>query len=81
MWRDFQKTGSRKTLETLLAYNTQDTINLEALMVAACNMKLRQTPFFGSLRSESPPSPENPFQIDNATVARIKAGAGFGSIL
>lgn len=78
MWREYQKTGRREILETLLAYNTQDTINLEALMVAACNMKLRQTPFYDTLRSESPPSPKNPFQIDNATVARIKAGAGLG---
>lgn len=75
LWRDYQKTGDRKTLQTLLAYNAQDTINLEALMIAACNMKLRQTPFYGSLKSEIPLSPTNPFQIDIETVARVKASA------
>ena len=36
MWDRFQKTGERRYLETLLAYNVADTINMEPLLVEAC---------------------------------------------
>ena len=34
LWDEYQRTGDQKALDTLLAYNVQDTINLENLMVA-----------------------------------------------
>jgi hypothetical protein len=73
LWDEYQRTGDQKTLDTLLAYNIQDTINLENLMVTAYNMKLKDTPFFEKLLiPESPPSPANPFRADLATVDRVK---------
>jgi hypothetical protein len=59
-------------LETLLAYNVQDTITLENLMVTAYNMKLRQTPFYETHLVEEPTLPGNPYSTDLATVDRIK---------
>jgi len=48
LWKEYQRKRSRTALETLLAYNIQDTINLETLMVEAYNRKVRETPFAAS---------------------------------
>jgi uncharacterized protein YprB with RNaseH-like and TPR domain len=72
LWDDYQRTGDQKTLETLLAYNIQDTINLEALMLTAYNMKLKDTPFYETYLIEDPTLPVNPFRVDLATVDKIK---------
>jgi uncharacterized protein YprB with RNaseH-like and TPR domain len=72
LWDDYQKTGDQKTLDTLLSYNIQDTINLENLMVTAYNMKLKDTPFYDKLLIEDSPPPTNPFRADLETVDRIK---------
>ena len=72
LWDEFQRTGDHKVLETLLAYNIQDTINLENLMVTAYNMKLKDTPFYNThLIADSPP-PVNPFSVDLDTVDKVK---------
>ena len=79
LWQEYQQTGSHKGLDTLLAYNIQDTINLENLMVTAYNMNLRDTPFYEShcIRESTPPS--NPFSVDLATVDRIKNSSQYWS--
>ena len=72
LWDEYQRTGDQKTLDTLLAYNIQDTINLENLMVTAYNMKLKDTPFYNThLITDSPP-PVNPYSVDLETVDRVK---------
>ena len=72
LWDEYQRTGDQKVLNTLLAYNIQDTINLENLMVTAYNLKLKDTPFYEThLIADSPP-PANPYSVDLATVERIK---------
>jgi hypothetical protein len=55
-----------------LAYNVQDTITLENLMVTAYNKKLKQTPFLDNLLIEESTPPVNPFRADLETVDRIK---------
>ena len=79
LWQEYQRTGNHKVLDTLLAYNIQDTINLENLMVTAYNMKLRDTPFYEShcIRESTPPS--NPFKVDLTTVNRIKNSSQYWS--
>jgi uncharacterized protein YprB with RNaseH-like and TPR domain len=72
LWNDYQKTGDQETLDTLLAYNIQDTINLENLMVTAYNIKLKDTPFYENLLIAESPPPANPYRADLATVDRIK---------
>jgi len=72
LWDEFLKTGDQKALDTLLAYNVQDTITLENLMVTAYNMKLKDTPFYETHLIEESTPPVNPLSADLATVDRIK---------
>jgi len=78
LWNDYQKTGNQKALDTLLAYNVQDTVNLENLMVEAYNLKIKETPFCNSHLIPSPCMPVNPYEADLKTVDKIKYGSGFG---
>jgi len=72
LWNEFQRTRNHKALETLLAYNIQDVVNLETLMVLAYNLKLKETPFIESHLLELPSPPQFPFQADLKTIERIK---------
>ena len=77
LWDEYQKSGDQKVLDTLLAYNVQDTVTLENLMVIAYNMKLRETPFYDNLLIEDSITPANPFRVDLATIDRIRSGSQF----
>ena len=72
LWDEYIKTKNQQTLNTLLAYNIQDTVTLENLMVTAYNMKLKDTPFYETHLIEDPTPPVNPFRVDLATVDKIK---------
>jgi len=72
LWYDFLQNRNQKALETLLAYNIEDTVNLETLMVLAYNMKLKGTPFFQTHQLPEPTRPDIPFQADRQTIDRIK---------
>jgi len=72
LWNEFQRTKNHNALETLLAYNIQDVVNLETLMVLAYNLKLKETPFIESHLLELPSPPQFPFQADLETIERIK---------
>lgn len=58
LWREFEQYGDEAALRTLLAYNIEDTVNLERLLVTAWNRNIADTPFAGTL---SLPFPEMPF--------------------
>ncbi|MGE3802608.1 MAG: ribonuclease H-like domain-containing protein, partial [Candidatus Kapaibacterium sp.] len=45
LWKDYMRNGDSKSLETLLAYNSYDVVNLERLMVESYNKKIEETPF------------------------------------
>jgi len=77
LWNEFMKTKNQQTLDTLLAYNIQDTINLEDLMVTAYNLKLRETPFYEKLLIADSTPPANPFRADLATIDRIKSSSNY----
>lgn len=72
LWYDYIQNMNQKALETLLAYNIQDTVNLETLMVLAYNMKLKDTPFYQSHRLGEPTLPDIPFEADLKTIERIR---------
>jgi uncharacterized protein YprB with RNaseH-like and TPR domain len=72
LWDEYLRTGDQKALDTLLAYNIQDTITLENLLVTAYNMKLKDTPFYDTHLIDDPILLGNPFSADLATVDRIK---------
>lgn len=70
LWYDYQRNGNEKALETLLAYNIQDVLTLEKLMVIAYNIRIKDTPFYGSPLA-LPILPGIPFNVDMETVRRI----------
>jgi len=72
LWDEFVRTENQRTLETLLAYNVQDAVNLENLMVTAYNLKLRETPFHNDLSIEAASPPANPFSADVGIIDRIR---------
>ena len=77
LWNEFQRSGDKRVLETLLAYNIEDAINLEMLMVMAYNLKLKETPFEVTHELELPVRPEIPFKPDMRVVENIKGGTEF----
>lgn len=45
LWQNYIRTGREEYLETLLAYNAADVVNLATIMPIAYNMKIKDTPF------------------------------------
>lgn len=72
LWKDYVATGDQRTLDTLLAYNVLDVINLETLLVIAHNEKLMEGPFELDGHLPAPEQPPNPFHADRGTIHRIK---------
>jgi len=71
LWREFQRHGNASALETLLAYNIRDVVNLEPLLVKAYNLKAAQTPFASAVALNLPISPPEPFRAHVPTVNRL----------
>ena len=78
LWHDYQR-GNQKALDTLLAYNALDVINLEILMIMAYNFKLAKTPLGPERRLSLPTSPPLPFTADQATIQRLRSQHGWSS--
>jgi uncharacterized protein len=76
LWNEYQRDKNHKALDTLLAYNIQDVVNLETLMVLSYNLKLRETPFSETHQLDLPLSPEIPFKADLETMDRIRGSIG-----
>jgi hypothetical protein len=76
LWREFRRNGDPRALETLLAYNVQDVLNLETLMVLAYNMKLRETGCPAGRELETAATAANPFAPHRPTIERIRREHG-----
>lgn len=72
LWHDYLKNRNEKALKTLLAYNIQDVLTLEMLMVISYNLKIKDTPFYRNSLPE-PVLPKSPFRVDMETVERIRS--------
>ena len=72
LWKEYCENGNKTALETLLAYNIADAVNLERLMVIAYNMKVESTPFAGQNKIRMNLTPENPFKPNYSVVEKIK---------
>jgi uncharacterized protein len=72
LWDEFKRNRNEKALETLLAYNVMDVVNLETLMVIAYNEKLRSTPFEASHALPIPERPDLPYEPHRPTIERIR---------
>jgi uncharacterized protein YprB with RNaseH-like and TPR domain len=73
LWNYYQRENDQRALETLLAYNIQDVVNLETLMVLSYNLKLKKTPFVQSHQLAFPSCPDIPFKAHPETIAKIRA--------
>lgn len=74
LWDEYKRNKSQKALETLLAYNILDVINLEKLMVIAYNQCLQTTPFQNSHKLLMPREPKNPFEPDQRILKKVLYG-------
>lgn len=76
LWRRFARYGDERALQTLLAYNAQDTLNLERLVVHAHNRRLADlsAPFAAGYVLPAPASLTNPFTPDPDSVRRVSRG-------
>ena len=72
LWWDYLNNGNEGALQTLLAYNTVDVIDLELLMVMSYNMKLKDTPFEASHTLSMPVLPAVSFEVDMETINRLR---------
>lgn len=72
LWHEYRKTRDPRVLDTLLAYNIQDAVVLQTLMVHTHNEKIKTTPFAGTLALSKPAPPEIPFQADFGIVKRLR---------
>jgi uncharacterized protein len=77
LWEEFKRNKNQKALETLLAYNIQDVVNLETLMTIVFNKKLKDTPFEKAHRLSPPSPPPIPFKADLKTIGNIKKRFSF----
>ena len=72
LWREYERYNNLAALETLLAYNIEDTVNLERLMVEAYNRNIADTPFSNAFILPYPDPPRILFQPDQDVVTAIK---------
>ena len=72
LWHKYQSTNDQRALETLLAYNIEDTVNLERLAIEAYNRNIMATPFAGELTLPLPSLPPIPYQTDYDCVKAIQ---------
>ncbi len=72
LWQHYKDFNDEQALHTLLAYNIEDTVNLERLAVEAYNRNVMAGPFGKELCLPFPELPPIPFHADPRCVARIK---------
>lgn len=73
LWHEYKKTRNERVLETLLAYNIEDTVNLEQLAVEAYNRNVALTPFATNLTLPWPDQPPSPYRADDKIVDQLKS--------
>ena len=73
LWNDYYYNANQKALETLLAYNIEDSINLEKLMQISFNMKIDSLGFENFKKVPNYRIPNNIFQPHFETISKIKS--------
>ncbi len=72
LWHQYTHNNDESALQTLLAYNIEDTVNLERLAIEAYNRNVLATPFAEELVLPCPAPPPNPFVADYDCIEKIK---------
>ncbi len=72
LWQEYKAKKHPKALETLLAYNIEDVVNLEFLMHQAYNQNVQTLPLAPRLCLEVPEKPPVPFAPDPDLIDQLK---------
>lgn len=72
LWREWLRTGDRRVMDTLLAYNAADVLSLEVLLAHALDELLLATPFAAEHTVPIPDMNENPFTPDPDVVEFVR---------
>lgn len=78
LWNEYKARKNLQALETLLAYNIRDVVNLEALLIRAYNLKVAGLPFGQGVTLPPAFPPAEPFRAHEPTVRRLKAHSSYG---
>lgn len=70
LWNEYVGKNNKKALETLLAYNIEDVLGLEHLMIEAYNLKLGELGLDNQKIAHCD-TPANPFDIDENLVSKL----------
>lgn len=70
LWKSFKQSRDERFLDTLIAYNVEDVLNLKVLMDRVYNQKIIKTPFSDEVVSED--VLENPYQPDLEVIDQIR---------
>lgn len=73
LWRHYRRTGDARALETLLAYNVEDVLNLLPLAIWAYNEHLGATPFSAGGRIAPHACVNNPFVASSEILYAVNA--------
>jgi len=71
LWEKFRKTKKKEYLETLLAYNNEDVINLEFLLYKAFNLLIEREQTFTAPLEFPKKEIKNPFQANKRVVREV----------
>jgi hypothetical protein len=71
LWLEYERYRNEAALETLLAYNVEDTVNLERLMIEAYNRNIADTPFSDECTLPYPDPPQLLFQPDRKIISAM----------
>ena len=77
LWREYERYKSDAALETLLAYNIEDTVNLERLLVESYNRNIDQTPFRTERQISFPEAPPLNHHPDPVIMDRVRRQYGY----
>jgi uncharacterized protein YprB with RNaseH-like and TPR domain len=72
LWHEYVNHHDERALETLLAYNIEDVLNLETLMVRAYNLKVAETPFAHTLELPEGDRPAIPYAPDREMIEKLR---------
>ena len=75
LWQRYKRYNDEQALHTLLAYNIEDTVNLERLAVEAYNRNVADSPFAEELYLPHPEPPPLTFHADYHCIEEIKRAA------
>jgi len=72
LWQEYKVKRRTNALETLLAYNIEDVINLEFLMHQAYNLKIKQLPLARRRYLDIPERPDVAFVPDTRLIEELR---------